>query len=724
MKHRSSGKTEIKRIMSILLTVCILISGTWYSGAVMAEEAVPASDSTVLDEESAATEEAAAEENLTDITALQMDDIQEQTYTGSAVEPEIVLTDGDYVLARDTDYVCEFQNNTDAGEAAVTVTGTGSYTGSLSKSFQIMPAELPEPDPVAEQVYTGREICPDISMEGPSGALKQDVDYTVSCQNNLHAGEATALITGTGNYTGSRTVTFTIGPAKLPAPASLKKQYYTGKGIKPDVTIKFSGTRLTKGTDYSLTYTNNTAIGTAKVKVTGKGDFTGSRTVSFSIVLKPVSGLKAVPGTYSVKLKWGASAGADSYRIYRRDQKDTRWIYLGRTESCSYTDRNRQPGTSYRYAVKAERTSGSQTVRSSKMTVSTSTAAANDTVAFRTRVSAVLYRKPDSSSGKIRTIAAGNKVKVYRSYRKKSGKRTWYLVSYGGKKGYMPASKLVRYTAGGLVRTNAVYTIPDGQITALRSAVSSIRARGHKVSFVLWDCDRDIYFMLDETRSYYSASTVKAPYAISLAQSYLETGKINWNRTYFYRSQMPLRLGTGTIRYDKNTTVYTAKEVIRRTLVESDNMGYLALRDRYGSAHFYRWLEKAGVRQKIASTAYTDITTMELARMWKYASKYLRKDTAYSKWFRSTMSQAKNSPIVISLGSRYEVMAKPGFMQVGTDNDAGLVLKSDSACVLAIMTTMEGYYTTDAQVIRNSRKIQKLAKALDNIHNTYIKSIL
>ncbi len=74
---------------------------------------------------------------------------------------------------------------------------------------------------------------------------------------------------------------------------------YTGKALKPAVTVKDGKQTLEAGTDYTTVYGSNTKVGTAKVTVTGKGNYTGSVTLSFKII-EPTE-LKAKSGTYSLK---------------------------------------------------------------------------------------------------------------------------------------------------------------------------------------------------------------------------------------------------------------------------------------------------------------------------------------------------------------------------------------------------------------------------------------
>lgn len=58
---------------------------------------------------------------------------------------------------------------------------------------------------------------------------------------------------------------------------------YTGGAIRPKVTVKNGSKTLTQGTDYTVTYTDNVAKGTGQVVLTGKGNYSGTVTKSFSI---------------------------------------------------------------------------------------------------------------------------------------------------------------------------------------------------------------------------------------------------------------------------------------------------------------------------------------------------------------------------------------------------------------------------------------------------------
>lgn len=92
--------------------------------------------------------------------------IDNQTYTGSAIEPTIEVKDGETTLVANTDYTVAYTNNTEVGEATVTVTGTGNYSGTATATFYILAnkTELNNAITEAENYYNS------ISESNPTAA--------------------------------------------------------------------------------------------------------------------------------------------------------------------------------------------------------------------------------------------------------------------------------------------------------------------------------------------------------------------------------------------------------------------------------------------------------------------------------------------------------------------------------------------------------------------------
>ncbi|WP_295212147.1 hypothetical protein [Ruminococcus sp.] len=132
--------------------------------------------------------------------------------------------------------------------------------------------------------YDGKAKQPSVTVKLNGKTLKKGTDYTVSYSNNTKVGTATVKITAKGNYTGTISKTFKIKNNFAKSTVSgIATKTYTGKAQTQKITVKFNGKTLKSGTDYTLTYTNNTKVGTATVKITAKGNYTGTITRTFKI---------------------------------------------------------------------------------------------------------------------------------------------------------------------------------------------------------------------------------------------------------------------------------------------------------------------------------------------------------------------------------------------------------------------------------------------------------
>ncbi|GAB6394114.1 MAG: Ig-like domain-containing protein [Bacteroidales bacterium] len=226
-------------------------------------------------------------------SAVSIEDIPAQTYTGDSIKPAIMARDGNALLTAGRDYTVRYESNTGVGTALATITGAGDYTGAQSKIFAINPRPIATEwleDPPT-QTYTGSEVKPPLTVRDESGfVLTSALHYYVSYLNNVNAGTATALVTGVGNYTGTAGKPFTINPKSVSAQwiGDIPAQTYTGVAVEPALTVKDGYNILTAGVHYSATYFNNVDAGTATVTITGMGNYTGTASKTFAIVTEPV----------------------------------------------------------------------------------------------------------------------------------------------------------------------------------------------------------------------------------------------------------------------------------------------------------------------------------------------------------------------------------------------------------------------------------------------------
>jgi hypothetical protein len=242
-------------------------------------------------------------------------------YDGTVKKPTVTIQNNGEILSTD-DYSVSYSDNKNAGTATITITGTGNYIGTVKKTFKITKASLnlAKIANIATKTYTGTAIKPSVTLTYKNKTLKQGSDYTLSYSNNINAGTATVTIKGKGNYTDTVKKTFKISKVSIKSVkvSSVGTQTYTGKAIKPTPKLTYKNKTLKKGSDYTLTYSNNKKVGTATLTITGKGNFTGTRKVTFKI--------KDTYTVYKVKTsrlhyRSGASRESSIKGILKKNQK-------------------------------------------------------------------------------------------------------------------------------------------------------------------------------------------------------------------------------------------------------------------------------------------------------------------------------------------------------------------------------------------------------------------
>lgn len=113
---------------------------------------------------------------------------------------------------------------------------------------------------------------------------------------------------------------------------------YTGGNVRPSVTVRYGNTTLSNGKDYTVSYSKASKVGkTVTIKISGKGNYTGSVTKKVKITKKPVSQL-TIKGVPSVRKYTGKSI-RPNIKVYRGRTK----LKKGRDYTVSY-GKNKKKG--------------------------------------------------------------------------------------------------------------------------------------------------------------------------------------------------------------------------------------------------------------------------------------------------------------------------------------------------------------------------------------------
>ena len=227
--------------------------------------------------------------------AIQFTDITDQTYTGSAITPQVILAWGGVTLAEDTDYAISYSDNIEVGTAKVTITGNGNYTGTREEEFEVVPIAQGTINIELSQdtyVYDGEDKEPSVTvtytLDNVTTVLTSG-DYDCVYTTNRNKGTATVTVTLKGIYSGTESKNFTILPFDL-EDASITIQpeegTYTGKNQNADVVVKVGDTLLVKGTDYTLTepaQMKDSGTYTYTIKAIAESNYTGRNSVDYTI---------------------------------------------------------------------------------------------------------------------------------------------------------------------------------------------------------------------------------------------------------------------------------------------------------------------------------------------------------------------------------------------------------------------------------------------------------
>lgn len=142
------------------------------------------------------------------------------------------------------------------------------------------------------------------------------------------------------NFMYSGTISMSLKISNIP------NQIYQGYDVSPSVTVTNGGTVLTEGTDYTVSYQNNSGIGTATVNVFGAGIYDGyiNLTKTFNIVPDTVQNMQiSKAGTNTVDLSWSPVSGADGYTV--QILKNGKWVSVGNFVGTSAQINGLLPGS-------------------------------------------------------------------------------------------------------------------------------------------------------------------------------------------------------------------------------------------------------------------------------------------------------------------------------------------------------------------------------------------
>jgi len=225
--------------------------------------------------------------------------IPSQWYTGKRLRPVPSVKFQGMTLQRGKDYTVKYKKNIKVGTAKAIIIGKGNFAGNKVAKFRIKKASIANAkfSRVKDKIYTGKSIAPNVKVKYKGKMLKKNKDYTISYRNNRNAGIATITIKGKGNMRGVHRIYFAIEPRPIDdlSQAYVNSVTWTGSFLEPNPVLKYKGNKLQSGRDYTVSYSDNVEPGRGHAYVTARGNYTGSRILTFEIDKRKVDYYKGTP---------------------------------------------------------------------------------------------------------------------------------------------------------------------------------------------------------------------------------------------------------------------------------------------------------------------------------------------------------------------------------------------------------------------------------------------
>jgi hypothetical protein len=379
---------------------------------------------------------------------------KELVYNGSSQVPELNVNIGDVLLVSDKDYTVVLPNAVNIGDYTVTVTGKGNYKGSIDTAYSIIQKDIADTDVTLEAdkyIYDGTEKEPVVNIVVSGTELKENSDYIVEYENNIEIGEATVIVTGMGNYTGSKKVQFIIksdtsdkdggetgtegndsnnsGGSDNNTPGGSDNNTSEGSG---NVTPGGNDSNVSEGSDNVTPGDNDNNItdeaGSNKTDI--DPDTSGN---SISVAKTSIT---SIANTSSgIKLTWKKISGATGYVVYRKTASSSNWTKvktITKAATVSYTDKAVKSKNGQKYVYKIE---------TYKATDSSSISSTSDQTTIVRLTAPAKLKAVNISSKKMKLTWAKNK------------KVTGYQIQYSTSKTFAKGNKTVKVSKATLKKT-------------------------------------------------------------------------------------------------------------------------------------------------------------------------------------------------------------------------------------------------------------------------------
>lgn len=221
--------------------------------------------------------------------------------------------------------------------------------------------------------------------------------------------------------------------------------------------------------------------------------------------------------------------------------------------------------------------------------------------------------------------------------------------------------------------------LSEASAASLQEAREAFVDRGWDVGYLLVDLEtgRGLAGNLDVAA--YGASTFKAPYALYLCETQLDTGLAAFDTPCFEGPATAFMDPAGTYLHD-GIASYPLGELVADSITQSDNDSYRILRASYDAAGFPGWIADQQLPSSLTDDWFPTYSTRTSGMLWLLTAQYLNGDAASAAWLSELLGQSETSFLRNALPQEAAVRGKAGWY---ADDDPAFCGTCDAGIVSA-----------------------------------------
>lgn len=233
--------------------------------------------------------------------------------------------------------------------------------------------------------------------------------------------------------------------------------------------------------------------------------------------------------------------------------------------------------------------------------------------------------------------------------------------------------------------------------------------KGNKVSYYYEDKNNIISYNKDIC--FYAASSIKILVCLILFEK-AEKNEVNLNDKILITND-DLKQGTGVIKNQNQDSYYSILELIKLTLVESDNTSYLKLVSIVGKENIKSYgLSLGAIHTMEGKDSFGIISCSDMIIYWKKIIEYINSSNKYSSLFKEYLSNPIYKIIKNNSISNNTFLRKYGSFDIAY-HEAGYI-DSNNPYFLIILTQLNQKKYKNKFINKTARKIQNINKHINN----------